>query len=105
VTLIRPRLDDAACRGREDLYLKSNPDRAELTVMRVICGDCLDRPECLAYALEREIGGFWGGHSARERTALRKKYGITLEPILIGMWVGSTNQPSGGTYGEDQAAD
>lgn len=107
MTLIRPRLEDAECRGREDLYLKSTPNVAELKAMRAICGDCRDRPECLAYALEREPGGFWGGHSARERAALRRKYGIRLEPILVGSHVGSIYHPRGTENDDDetQAAD
>lgn len=40
-----------------------------------ICGDCLDRNECLAIALSFEVPGegrygIWGGLSARERKRL-----------------------------------
>lgn len=105
MTLIRPRLDAAECRGREDIFLQSRPNPDALNTMRAICAGCWDRPECLAYALEHEESGFWAGHTAKQRTELREKYGIKVQPILIGTWVGDTYQPSGGTNGEDQAAD
>jgi Transcription factor WhiB len=42
---------------------------------RAVCGRCLVRAECLAYALEmveHDSPGIWGGTSARERRALRR---------------------------------
>lgn len=78
VTTTRPRLDDANCRGREDLYLK--PARgSRITEMRAICGNCWDRSDCLTWALEHEEHGYWAGHSAKERAALRTTYGIELK--------------------------
>lgn len=39
-----------------------------------ICGLCDVRDECLQYALENdERFGIWGGHSERERRAMKKK--------------------------------
>lgn len=64
--------ENAAC---ADL---NNPDyffpdgRAEeakrLPTLRSICGACIDRKECLAYAIKEEIEhGIWGGKTPSER--------------------------------------
>ena len=77
---IRPRLENAACRGHEELFLK--PARgSRITDMRAICGSCWDRPDCFTWALEHEEGGFWAGHTAKERDALRTEYNITFLEI------------------------
>lgn len=40
---------------------------------KAVCAVCPVRDECLAYALSRgERHGVWGGHSERERRALRR---------------------------------
>lgn len=57
-----PNLSQAACMGTEP--------------STVVCGRCWDRPECLAWALESERVGFWGGYSAYDRRALRNEFGI-----------------------------
>ena len=105
MTHVRPRLDDAACRGREDLYLKETPDPAQVKTMRAICAACWDRPECFAYALEHEDRHVWAGMTASERRKLRQQYGIKLDPILIGSHVGSTFHRTGEDDGDsDQTA-
>lgn len=77
VTTARPELADAACRGKEDLYLK--PLRgSRLTTMRKICAGCWDRPECLTWALEHEEHGFWAGRGPKDLKKLRETYGIEL---------------------------
>lgn len=104
MTHIRPRLDDAACRGREDLYLNGRPTPGDLAAMRAICAACRDRPECLAYALEHEDRHVWAGTTSGERVKLRRQYGIELEPILIGAHVGIIHYPQHGEH-EDEDRD
>jgi transcription factor WhiB len=99
---MRPRLEEAACRGREDLYLKRIPSAGDLALMRKVCGSCRDRPECLAWALEREEGGFWAGHTPADRRRLREQYGIELKPIVIGSWVQINRNSQGGSDGHDE---
>lgn len=106
MTLIRPRLEQAACRGREDLYLQPRPGPTKLKTMRAICAGCWDKPECLAHALECEEQLVWAGTTPAERRTLRSEYGIKLEPILVGAWVGTLYNPKEDEdHGEDQAAD
>lgn len=100
---LRPRLEHAACRGREDLYLKDSPRAPDYELMRKICGTCWDRPECLAWALEREERGYWGGHTPASRRQLRAKYGIELQPITTGMWVTARSDNQGNDDGFDDA--
>lgn len=47
------------------------------------CGDCTFRRPCLAYALTHAVTGVWGGTTAPQRVALRKKHGITAVPVGI----------------------
>lgn len=102
MTGTRPRLDDAACRGREDLYLKDNPRAPDHDLMRKICATCWDRPECLTWALEREEHGYWAGHTAVDRRRLRAQYGIALRPIFAGAWASA---PRGSTEGDQDGRD
>lgn len=87
VTIARPHLDDAACHGLADLFLKDRPAARELKLMREICASCWERPVCLAYALQREEYGFWAGRTAAQLRELRDEHGIKLDPILVGQWI------------------
>lgn len=62
-----PYLANAACRG--------------LKPTTVLCGTCWDRPECLAWALEHEDTGIWGGHTPTGLNRLRAEFGIRLDTI------------------------
>ena len=63
-----PPLPNAAC-------ARTEPTAA-------LCDSCWDRPECLAWALENEISGFWAGHTQAELKKLRRDFGITCKPIM-----------------------
>lgn len=67
----------AACKGEDtDLFF---PGRGEEQVgVLALCGVCPVRAECLAYALEHEDVGVWGGTSAKQRRAIRRRSGIRL---------------------------
>ncbi len=42
-----------------------------------VCDDCLVKINCLAYALNEQIGfGIWGGFTARERSSIIRKFGL-----------------------------
>jgi hypothetical protein len=62
-----PDLSRAAC-------MHTEPTKA-------LCRSCYDRPECLAWSLDHEESGLWGGHTAAERRQLREQFGIQLRPI------------------------
>ena len=70
-------MDDALCQEYPEVNFF--PGRGESTdEARAVCGRCLVRSECLAFALEHGQGaggrggfGVWAGTSARERVKMR----------------------------------
>lgn len=80
-TALRPPLQFAACRGREDLFLASHLKQPAVKERQKLCDHCFERPTCLAWALQHEEYGFWGGHDAKARTRLRERYGIVLRHL------------------------
>lgn len=61
-----PDLPNAACRGIDNPNLFYPESRAEerksLQAARIICGGCIERKECLDYALREQIPhGIWAG--------------------------------------------
>lgn len=63
---------NAACADYEDpdyFFPEGKAEEAErLPNLRRICGACIERKECLAYAIKEEIHyGIWGGKTPSER--------------------------------------
>ncbi|MBK6857778.1 MAG: WhiB family transcriptional regulator [Microthrixaceae bacterium] len=64
--------DRGACRGADpDLFFPTKNRTAHAA--KRICAVCEVRAECLAYAIDNEPLGVWGGMSPRERRTLRKQ--------------------------------
>jgi len=64
--------ENAACAELEDLdyfFPEGKVEEAErLPNLRRICAGCIERKECLAYAIKEEIPfGIWGGKTPTER--------------------------------------
>jgi len=64
--------ENAACAELEDpdyFFPEGNAEEAKrLPELRAICGACIERKECLAYAIKEEIPyGIWGGKTPTER--------------------------------------
>ena len=64
--------ENAACADFEDpdyFFPDGKAEEAErLPKLRKICGACIERKECLAYAIKEEIPhGIWGGKTPSER--------------------------------------
>lgn len=49
------------------------------------CGRCRVRSECLAWAVENEEYGFWGGKTAEHRREIRRLSGVRLEDAPTAM--------------------
>ena len=67
-----PLLPQAACREIEnpDLFFPESRDqeRKSLPTIRKICDGCIERKECLDYALEQQVPhGIWAGFTWAER--------------------------------------
>ena len=67
--------DKANCKGAPtNLFYMVEENRKHSTwidvgILRTICGGCPIQKKCLAYALEHEIYGVWGGMTTQERNA------------------------------------
>ena len=64
--------ENAACAELEDqdyFFPEGNAEEVKrLPKLRAICGVCIERKECLAYAIKEEIQhGIWGGKTPSER--------------------------------------
>jgi WhiB family transcriptional regulator, redox-sensing transcriptional regulator len=70
-------LDEAACRGHEDLFFPPQGGRG-LNAARELCETCPVRPECLAYGIylrsrNKISNGLWGGLLVAELPVTRFK--------------------------------
>jgi hypothetical protein len=64
-----------------EVTIYSNKD-----TLKRICNACDAKVECLNYALEYNVLGYWAGTSDLERGRMRKKLNIIAKPILISEW-------------------
>lgn len=71
-------MSDAAClEYPSETFFPEKGNTAVSREAKRICGGCLVRDVCLAYALERgERWGVWGGLSETERRMLARRSGI-----------------------------
>ena len=58
-------------------------------VPRSICNQCSHKIECAEWGIKYERHGIWGGLSAMERRAIRKKRNILLEQPSVEEWLGN----------------
>lgn len=63
--------DEAACAGVDlEVFF---PERGRSVGAKMLCKGCPVRDECLQYALDGDLEGYWGGTSTRERKQLRRQ--------------------------------
>ena len=55
----------------------------EENFLKRICAACPVKSECLDYALNHAVLGWWGGTSELQRKRLRKKLNIIAEPLFL----------------------
>lgn len=74
----------AACEGTDtSLWFPNNShDYPEKELLIRICNGCPARQECLEYALEYDVDGFWAGTLAYQRKAIRRVRGITAKSMI-----------------------
>jgi len=79
VNIIRefPKFENAACIGLDtELFYEYDSQREKdyraLAIIRSICAGCVDRDDCLEYALKHEKEGIWGGLLPAERRAVNR---------------------------------
>lgn len=78
-----PELPGAACRdpAAAALFAKNLAHIGNRVAAKAVCNRCRARPECLAWALEHETTGIWGGAAPKELNEIRREFGITLEEL------------------------
>ena len=74
----------AACEGTDtDQWFPVNSsDYAHKEHLARICASCPVKIECLEYALEYNVEGWWGGTTAAVRRQIRKHRGMTAKPVM-----------------------
>ena len=78
-----PKLPNAACRAPANAHRFRRPMGPAAAKAQEICAVCWDRPDCLAWALEYENSGVWGGHGPTGLGTLRREFGIRLATLPI----------------------
>lgn len=80
-----PALANPACRepANAPLFVLRNGGGGHAARAAEVCNACWDRPECLAWGLEHERSGVWGGHGVTGLTRLRREFGIPLREITF----------------------
>lgn len=68
---------EAPCRSNPDAFFTDNP--AAAVVVARHCDGCPIRRSCREWGIRHELYGIWGGATAAERKAIRRRRGITLE--------------------------
>lgn len=63
---------DAACNGM-DRELFFSAERDDLAPLRAVCASCPVQQDCLDYANEHRLLGFWGGATETERKRQRRR--------------------------------
>jgi WhiB family redox-sensing transcriptional regulator len=73
-----------ACEGTDtNLWFSAKGnDYPERELLARICNGCPARQECLEYALEYDVDGFWAGTLPRQRSAIRRVRGITAKSMI-----------------------
>ena len=89
--------EEANCKGAPTnlFYMveenRRHADWIDVGILRTICGGCPIYKKCLAYALEHETYGVWGGMTSNERNAFNgrapfeRSKEIILELALYGI--------------------
>ncbi|MFO7300611.1 MAG: WhiB family transcriptional regulator [Actinomycetes bacterium] len=64
----------AACRSRPEVdFFPSREDSTSIARAKAVCAGCPVREPCLEWALVTgQPDGIWGGHTPRERRAMRR---------------------------------
>lgn len=72
-----------ACEGTDtELWFTDSSVYDNEPLLYKICSGCPAKQECLDYALEYKVLGYWAGTNAARREQIRKAKGIIGKPVL-----------------------
>jgi WhiB family redox-sensing transcriptional regulator len=66
----------------EIFFPKNRGGYDHMPMLKIVCGSCFAKDECLEYAVRHSVLGFWGNTTESQRRAIRRKRGIKPEPLL-----------------------
>ena len=70
--------EHAACLGMDtEIFF---PEGTPPKEAKLICSDCMVRPECLEFALDFSCTGVWGGTTKAERARILRQRNEALAP-------------------------
>ena len=74
-----------SCRGTDTEMWFSDDDKPrvykEQQLLQRICNGCEVKAQCLQYALENTVEGYWAGTTPRARQQMRTKLRIHSNPV------------------------
>ena len=74
----------AACEGTNtnDWFPESGNIYHQKELLIRICAGCQAKAECLEYALEYNVDGWWAGTTDGVRKQIRRHRGISAKPVM-----------------------
>ena len=83
--------EQAACIGTdteawftEEIYDKTGSHSYKNSaLLKRICGGCPAKPECLKYALEHDVDGWWANTTDAQRKQMRIELNIIARPLYL----------------------
>ena len=55
----------------------------QIKMLKKICGSCVVQKECLEYALNYNVLGYWGNTTEHQRKAIRQARNIIPTPLYL----------------------
>jgi hypothetical protein len=83
----------AACEGTDtdQWFSKDSGEYSNEQLLFRICSGCPAKNECLNYALEYRVTGYWAGTTDRRRKELRRQLGIQAKSVIVEWEMGKQN--------------
>ena len=91
-----PDLSAAACATPRGRLIFDDITPTTIPQARKICADCPVARQCLAWAVQHECSGMWGGRTKEQLDGIRRQQHIRLVPLNTGQFVGAqhTKRPA-----------
>ena len=70
----------------ELFFTKDRGGYDNMPALKRICGACNAKDECLDYAINNSVLGYWGNTTEKQRRIIRVKLGIRPERLLEREW-------------------
>lgn len=72
-----------ACEGTDtELWFPNKSEYTHKDFLTRICNSCPASDQCLEYALEYEVDGWWANTTSQSRRKIRESRGIIAKPVL-----------------------